>query len=176
MAGLIKKQRGFTEEEKQQVLDVQREILAKIIPLHCQLHQQGNLELTCSPYFHPILPLLCDNAAAKVSNPMDPVPEPPFAFPEEAEWHIQEVIQAFDRIMGCRPAVMWPSEGSVSDEACGLMAKAGMPFFAPTKASCSAPASSKPEKNPAGMNCTGCTGCKRRTGKSTACSGIDCRI
>lgn len=130
LAGLIKKQRGFTEEEKQQVLDVQREILAKIIPLHCQLHQQGNLELTCSPYFHPILPLLCDNAAAKVSNPMDPVPEPPFAFPEDAEWHIQEGIKAFEQIMGCRPAGMWPSEGSVSDEACGLMAKAGMPFFA----------------------------------------------
>lgn len=130
LAGLLKKQRGFTEEEKRLVLDIQMEILAKIIPIHRTVHQEGNLELTCSPYFHPILPLLCDSAAAKVSNPLDPVPEPAFAYPEDAEWHIREGIQAFERIMGFRPVGMWPSEGSVSDAACGLMAKAGMTYFA----------------------------------------------
>lgn len=127
---LIKKQRDFSETDKITVLDFQIEILKQIIPLHKDLHRQNKILLTCSPFYHPILPLLCDNSIAKVSNPHDPIPEPHFVHPEDAEWHIREGLNCFESIMGFRPTGMWPSEGSVSDEACALIAKAGIDFFA----------------------------------------------
>ncbi len=130
LRSLVKKQRGFTEKEKQSVLDFHLEILKKIIPHHRRLVEEEKIEVTCTPYFHPILPLLCDSSIASISNPHDPVPQPPFAFPEDAEWHIREGIRYFEETMGFRPNGMWPSEGSVSDRACALMAKAGMKYFA----------------------------------------------
>lgn len=127
---LIKKQRDFSEDDKQTILNIQREILKKIIPIHRDLFLQGKIQLTCSPYYHPILPLLCNTAIATVSNPRDPVPDPSFSAPDDAQWHIQEGIADFVRIMGFLPSGMWPSEGSVSDAACALMARNKIPFFA----------------------------------------------
>ncbi len=134
LAELVKKQRDYTENEKQTVLDFQIEIMKKIIPIHKQLYQEKKLEVTCSPYFHPILPLLYDSSIARVSNPHDPVPDPPFRCPEDARWHIREGLNRFEEIMGFRPAGMWPSEGSVSDQACSLLAEEGMTFFATDEA------------------------------------------
>ncbi|MGC9328600.1 MAG: hypothetical protein ACP5I1_13270, partial [Candidatus Hinthialibacter sp.] len=105
-----------------------------IIPIHRELKQEGKIELTCSPYYHPILPLLCDTSIATISNPRDPAPDPPFSHPEDAQWHIQEGIAEFEKIMGFRPAGMWPSEGSVSDQVCALLAQEQIPFFATDEA------------------------------------------
>ncbi len=127
---LIEKQKGFSEEDKHLVLDHQIKILGKIIPLHKKLYQAGRLELTCSPYYHPILPLLCDSSIALVSNPHDPIPQPPFKHPEDAEWHIHHGIKRFEEIFGSRPNGMWPSEGSVSDQACSMIVQEGITFFA----------------------------------------------
>lgn len=127
---LIEKQRGFTEEEKRSVLDFQFEILGKIIPIHKKLFEEGKIELTTTPYYHPISPLLCDSSIAKVSNPRDPVPDPPFKHPEDAEWHLREGLRYFENTFGRRPRGMWPSEGSVSDQACALMAAEGLEYFA----------------------------------------------
>lgn len=127
---LVDKQRDFTEEDKKAVLDTQKDIISKVVPIHRELHKAGNLELTTSPYFHPILPLLCDSNIAKVSNPYDPVPEPPFQHIEDAEWHIENGLQYFESLMGFRPEGMWPSEGSVSDAACDQMRKAGIRYCA----------------------------------------------
>ena len=134
LGSLIQKQRNFTEEDKLTVLQLQFDILKKIIPLHQQLVQQGKIEVTCTPYFHPILPLLCDSSIAQISNPIDPVPKPAFAYPQDAEWHIQNGLAYFEKTMGFRPKGMWPSEGSVSDAACSLMAKSGINFFATDEA------------------------------------------
>ncbi len=130
LAELVNKERDFTEEEKHRVLDFQIEVMKKIIPIHREQYEQGNLELTTTPFYHPILPLLCDSNIAKVSNPHDPVPEPPYQHPEDAEWHLQNGLKYFENLMGFKPKGMWPSEGSVSDAACALMAQEGMEYFA----------------------------------------------
>lgn len=130
VADLISKQRNFSEEEKHLILDLQQEILKKIIPLHRDLYKQGKIDLTCTSYFHPILPLLCDSNIAQISNPHDPVPKPAFRHPEDAEMQIRQGIQKFTEIMRIAPKGMWPSEGSVSDEALALIAGAGIEYAA----------------------------------------------
>ncbi len=127
---LMDKQREYDEDDKNELLKLHIEILEKIIPIHKEMNKKGNLELTTTPYYHPILPLLCDSSIAKVSNPKDPVPEPPYMHPEDAEWHIREGKAYFQKIFDFQPNGVWPSEGSVSDEACALLAKAGFNYFA----------------------------------------------
>ena len=56
--GLIEKGSGFTEEEKRLLLEKQREVMALIIPEYKKLAEQGRIELTTTPFYHPILPLL----------------------------------------------------------------------------------------------------------------------
>lgn len=127
---LVQKGKHFSEQDKHYVLDQHIQILDQVISIHKRLYSEGKIELTCSPYFHPILPLLCDSTVAKISNPRDPVPQPPFVYPEDAAEQIRRGIEKFERIFGTKPLGMWPSEGSVSDQALSLIASAGIHYSA----------------------------------------------
>src|SRR5207302_6312614 len=60
LRGLRDRGRGFSEDDKADVLARQLELLAEVVPLHKQLSDGGQLELSTSPFYHPILPLLID--------------------------------------------------------------------------------------------------------------------
>src|SRR5512143_883406 len=82
IAGLVKKGRDFTEEEKRLLVAKQREVLGMVLPEYKELWEAGRIEVSASPYYHPILPLLCDTDAAKVSNPVIQLPRR-FVHPED---------------------------------------------------------------------------------------------
>ncbi len=126
----IKKDHNFSEEDKTLLLQEQRKILAKIIPEHQKLAKAGQLELSTTPFYHPIVPLLCDTDIARVAMPKAALPEPAFQFPQDAEEHIVRGREFFKKRLGFYPAGMWPSEGSVSDEAAELFAKQGVRWVA----------------------------------------------
>lgn len=69
LAEFRKKGKHWTEKEKQWLLDKQMELLAAVVPLHRELQQRGQVELTTSPYYHPILPLLWDKRLARRAMP-----------------------------------------------------------------------------------------------------------
>ena len=60
LAALRAKNRGFTEEEKQEVLALQLFAVQDIVPLYRRLMEWEQIELTTTPFFHPILPLIID--------------------------------------------------------------------------------------------------------------------
>ncbi len=126
---LIAKGRGFTEQEKMQLLDKHREVLAKVIPIHQELVQSGQIELTTSPFYHPILPLLCNTEVARECMPQEPLPRP-YRHPEDARAQIKGGLEYFESIFGFRPKGMWPSEGAVSQEALSLIAESGIGWVA----------------------------------------------
>ena len=70
------KDRGFTEEEKLEVLAIQRRTIAEIIPSYRSLAERGQIELTTTPYYHPILPLVIDTDFARRSRPEATLPQP----------------------------------------------------------------------------------------------------
>lgn len=126
---LVGKGRGFTEEEKAILVAKQREVLAGIVPLYRRLQEQGQIELTTSPYYHPILPLLCDTEVARVSLPSVPLPSR-FRHPEDAEAQIRRAVDSHTRRFGRPPKGLWPSEGSVSEAILPLVAAAGFEWLA----------------------------------------------
>lgn len=128
---LRRKGRGFSEEDKDKVSDLTRRAMAAILPAWKAL--SGRVELSVSPYFHPILPLLCDFSSAREAMPGLTLPASP-SFRDEAEVQVLKALEAGERHFGIRPAGMWPSEGSVSQETCALLARHGVKWAATDEA------------------------------------------
>ncbi|GAB7028097.1 glycoside hydrolase [Geotalea toluenoxydans] len=127
---LMEKGKNFTEEDKARLFSRQRELIGEIIPLYGKLHGEGKAELSVTPYFHPILPLLCDVKKARVAMPKVNLPAVSFQHPEDAHAQVAQGVARFEEIFGFKPKGMWPSEGSVSDEALGIIADCGIVWAA----------------------------------------------
>ena len=127
---LIDKGRHFTPADKALLFATHREILNEIIPLYRRLHDEGKAELAVSPYFHPILPLVCDMKSAQTAMPKATLPATRFRHPEDARAQVNGGIAYFRDTFGFDPTGMWPSEGSVSDEALSIIAESGLKWAA----------------------------------------------
>ncbi len=129
-AELITKGEDFTAADKERLFAAQRELLQAIIPLYKRLHEEGRIELSVTPYYHPILPLLCDIRLAQTAMPRVTLPMTHFRHPEDARAQIRRGIEYFREIFGFTPRGMWPSEGSVSNETLGIIAECGIAWIA----------------------------------------------
>ncbi len=129
LAALRRKNRGFTEEDKKQVLALQLQTIAAIIPLYRRLAEAGQIELTTSPFYHPILPLVIDSDVARRARPDLPLPTR-FQAPSDAEWHVRSAVALHADIFGRPPQGLWPSEGSVCPEMVPLVKRAGLGWMA----------------------------------------------
>ena len=125
-----KKGRHWTESEKHWLLDRQLEILKQIIPLHRELQQGGQIELTTTPYYHPILPLLWDKRAAREAMPGCALPNNLESYAEDAEEQIRRGVEYHTQLFGQRPRGMWPSEGSVSQAILKAISSHGIEWIA----------------------------------------------
>jgi alpha-amylase/alpha-mannosidase (GH57 family) len=127
---LLKKGRNFTRADKELLFAGHSRLLQEIIPLYRRLHEEGKAELSVSPYYHPILPLLCDMKSARVAMPKADLPATRFRHPEDARRQVELGIACFEEIFGFAPAGMWPSEGSISDESLAIIADCGLQWAA----------------------------------------------
>lgn len=127
---LIKKGKYFTEGDKKALIDKQKEIMARLIPKYRELAERGQIELTTTPFYHPILPLLCDTNVAKEAMPFAKLPESAFQHPEDAEAQIRMAIEYHEQKFGRKPCGVWPSEGSVSEQIIPILSKAGIKWVA----------------------------------------------
>jgi alpha-amylase/alpha-mannosidase (GH57 family) len=129
VAELEKKGRGFSRQDLTLVIDRQRRACARVLPLYRELAGRGQVEISSSPFYHPILPLLVDSEHARRAMPQAKLP-PQFAYPEDAAAQITRGAEAHARAFGTPPRGMWPPEGSVSPEAVAAYARAGVGWLA----------------------------------------------
>jgi alpha-amylase/alpha-mannosidase (GH57 family) len=123
IAALRAKGRGFTEDDKDALLDVQASLLAGI-PDDLRALATSNAEIAASPYFHPILPLLVDTRHAFRALP-EVRGARPFVRPADALRQLRDARARVEALTGRAPTTLWPSEGSVSPEVVELAAQAG---------------------------------------------------
>jgi alpha-amylase/alpha-mannosidase (GH57 family) len=128
--GLSEKGKNFTEEDKGILLERQHELLAAVLPEYHRAAARGQIEISTTPYYHPILPLLCDSDIARVSNPHTPLPQPAFRYPQDAREQLERARLFHQRVFGKPPVGLWPSEGSVSNETLDIAAELGFRWFA----------------------------------------------
>ena len=127
---LVTKGRGFSLDDQQMMVRKQKEFLAQVLPAYAAAAQRGEIEISTSPYYHPILPLVCDTEAGAESHNGLPLPRTRFRHPEDAQEQVVRGVALHTQVFGVRPRGMWPSEGSVSNDALAIAHRAVLNWVA----------------------------------------------
>jgi alpha-amylase/alpha-mannosidase (GH57 family) len=130
LARLWRKGSGYTEREKRYVLDRQIEIMAKLTTEYRNVAEKDGGELSSTPMYHPILPLLIDNRAAQDALPGATLPRIPFSYPGDAVEQVSRGREVFRSLFGNVPDGLWPSEGSISPASLEIASRAGFRWTA----------------------------------------------
>jgi alpha-amylase/alpha-mannosidase (GH57 family) len=127
---LVAQERGYDEDDKSLLHLKEVEIFQKVLEEHRSASERGQIEISTSPFYHPILPLLCDTNIAAESHPGVRLPHCHFQHPEDARDQLRAAIRLHQQVFGNKPRGLWPSEGSVSDEVLRLAAEEGFTWAA----------------------------------------------
>ena len=130
LVALVQKRSRFTESDKRTVREVELDLLRRVIPAYDAALKRGQVELSTSPFYHPILPLLCDSDVHFRAYPHSSLPRGLFRSPQDAAAQLARAFALHTSLFGEAPRGVWPSEGSVSDEAIGLIADSGAAWTA----------------------------------------------
>jgi len=130
IAALIKKGRNFSLDDQRTVIAAEREFLERVVPVHAQAAKKGQIEISTSPFYHPILPLVCDTQMGAVSSPGLPLPQNRYRHPEDAREQLLRGLDFHEKVFDIRPRGVWPSEGSVSEEALTIAHGLGVKWMA----------------------------------------------
>ena len=132
VARLMTKGSQFTFAERKELFDLIGTTIADIVPRYRKLAERGQIEISSTPYNHPIMPLLLDFAAARES-------EPNALLPQTAQYpgglsrlhsHLSNAVESHKQNFGSVPHGMWPSEGGVSRATLKLLAEHGCEWTA----------------------------------------------
>ncbi len=129
LKSLVAKDHGFSEKDKEIVFSEVRRILSQVIAIHKELQDRGQIEITTTPYAHPILPLIYDTNLALVGNPGAEMPQR-FSYPNDAIAHLKRSVEIYEQHFGRSPRGLWPGEGAVAQEIVSLVARAGYQWMA----------------------------------------------
>jgi len=130
VAGLIQKERDYSLEDQSFVIARERELLGKVLPAYADAAKKGSIEISATPFYHPILPLVCDTDEGAVSSPGLPLPQNRFRHPEDAREQLVRALDLHQEVFGVRPQGVWPSEGSVSEETLAIAHSLGIKWMA----------------------------------------------
>jgi alpha-amylase/alpha-mannosidase (GH57 family) len=130
LSELMARGRNFSEEDKAALVDQHYAILRRVLPLHRELAERGQVELTTTPFYHPILPLLIDKKLAKEAMPEAKLPRYSGGYPDDVAYHLRRAIEHHTATFGRAPRGMWPAEGSVCQEMVPLLARHGVKWIA----------------------------------------------
>lgn len=123
------KERFFSEEDKHIVLEKQLLILKEVIPAYRLYKQNNRIEISVTPYYHPILPLLCSTNIAKEANKKTILPKKEFSYPLDAKTQIEQAVEFYKERFGASPEGMWPSEEAVSEHILPLIIESGIKWI-----------------------------------------------
>ena len=125
----LERGRNFSPADQRRMGEKQREICSLVLPEYRKLAASGQIEISTTPFYHPILPLLCDSDIARVSHPNVPLPAR-FRYAGDARLQLRMARDYITQQFGVAPAGLWPSEGSVSDEVFSIAAEVGFAWAA----------------------------------------------
>lgn len=123
LSALAAKGSHFSQQDVGTILTKHREIIGATLPAYRRSQRRGQIEVSTSPYYHPILPLLIDSDSAREPSSWLTLPEERFQRPEDARAQLALAIQQYEGHFGRPPAGMWPSEGAVSQGVVDLLAQ-----------------------------------------------------
>src|SRR6201987_3075822 len=130
VAALVAKGHNFSLEDQKFVIARERELMGRVLPAHATAAKKGSIEISATPFYNPILPLICDTNARAASTPGLPLPQNRFRHPEDARQQLTRGLDLHQKVFGVRPKGIWPSEGSVSEEVLAIANSLGVQWMA----------------------------------------------
>lgn len=116
---LWNKQTNYTLNDRLEIIQIHKNIIKRIVPTIKKYIQEGRIELTTSPYYHPILPILLDSTATSKNAPN-------LKLQDFAKLQIITALDRIESIFGIRPKGMWPPELCLCDKTLNLLSKCGL--------------------------------------------------
>ncbi len=126
---LVEKGRDYSDAEIRRMVEEQRKILRNVVAIHRRLVLRGQLEVSTTPFYHPILPLVVDTDVASVDLPGAARP-PRFQCPEDGAAQLDSAIAFHRERFGTAPSGMWPAEGAVGQPVVRLFTERGVRWIA----------------------------------------------
>lgn len=130
LAALVAKGEGFSEADKEVLFAEHLRLIQEVIPVHAALQDTGQIEVTMTPFAHPILPLLVDTNLARVALPDVELPAQRFVYGQDAVAQVERGVELYESHFGRPPRGMWPAEGSVAQEIVTMVAQNGIQWMA----------------------------------------------
>ena len=130
LAVLVAKGSGFDEADKSIILDEHLRLIEQVVPIHKALQDAGQIEVTTTPYAHPILPLLVNTALARQALPDIELPAQEFVYGQDAVAQVENGVGFYEEHFGRPPAGMWPAEGAVAQEIVTMVSRGGIRWMA----------------------------------------------
>ncbi len=110
LQSLFEKNGGYTPADLAYVIQAQLDGMANVLPMYSALAERGQIELTTTPYYHPIMPLLMQDGWRME----DGILVDKESWPDDVETQLSRGMDLFENELGFRPTGLWPSEQSVS--------------------------------------------------------------
>ena len=129
IAELKRKGEHFTEDDKQTIFAAQRDVLQNVLGYYRALSERGQIEISTTPFYHPILPLVYNTEFARRCMPGVTLPTQ-FSHPEDVRAQLELARQLHINKFGTPPRGLWPSEGSVCPELIPILQELGFEWFA----------------------------------------------
>ncbi len=124
---LMDKAEGFTLEDRKELLALIGELVSGIIPRYRKLSESGHVEISSTPHYHPLAPLLIDFESASQAMPEAPLPHATH-YPGgkvRVAAHVEMAKKSHAARFGSEPAGLWPAEGSISNSTLEVFAEQG---------------------------------------------------
>ena len=121
----IRSREAITSSDKELVWSTAKSIAGEFFGLLSKAQAADHLEITASPFYHPILPLLMDTNCVKDMN--IPMPSLRFSYPDDAKFQITSALEYMDKL-DLNVNGMWPSEGSIDSASVSLMGQCGVKY------------------------------------------------
>jgi len=129
LRSMVEKGEGFTDADKKVLFAEVLVIVGEVIPYMEKLQKKKQIEVTTTPYAHPILPLIYDNQLALVGDPSATMPDLEFSYPQDAVAHLAISVDMYEENFSRDVRGLWPGEGAVSQEIVSLVADAGFMYM-----------------------------------------------
>ncbi len=107
---------GFNRKDMEVLSSIEKNVFSQVIPIYRKLSDSGSIEISTTPGYHPIMPLIHNISVAKKTRTSFQIPDIEFQYPDDVDLHIKMGLDTAESFFGNRPSGIWPAEGSLSDD------------------------------------------------------------
>ena len=106
----------FTHADRMRVFELIGRLVKDVIPRYRRLADSGRVELSTTPHYHPIGPLLLDFGSARETVPDAPLPAADHYSGGRSRitWHLSSAQESHRRRFQADALGIWPAEGALS--------------------------------------------------------------